>query len=73
MSISFSSFSIFTGLIDDATEAGSSWVYGAFKTEAKLEGQLSKRGWTAEQITEAVINGKCFDAVYMVNNANSAT
>ena len=52
---------------------GSSWVYGAFKSEAKWAGQLSKRGWTAEQITEAVTKGKSFDAVNMVNKANSAT
>ncbi len=56
-----------------AAKEGSSWVYGAFKTEAKWAGQLSKRGWTAEQITEAVTKGKNFDAVNMVNKANSAT
>jgi RHS repeat-associated protein len=56
-----------------AAKGGSSWVYGAFKTEAKWAGQLSKRGWTAEQITEAVTRGKSFDAVNMVNKANSAT
>ena len=52
---------------------GYSWVYGAFKTEAKWAGQLSKRGWTAEQITEAVTKGNSFDTVNMVNKANSAT
>ena len=57
----------------DAAKTGSSWVYVAFKTEAKWVGQLSKRGWTAEQITEAVTKGKSFDAVNMVNKANSAT
>ncbi len=56
-----------------AAKGGSSWVYGAFKTEAKWAGQLSKRGWTVEQITEAVTKGKTFDAVNMVNKANSAT
>jgi RHS repeat-associated protein len=55
------------------TMRGSSWVYGAFKTEAKWAGQLSKRGWTAEQITEAVTKGKSFEAVNLVNKANSAT
>jgi len=61
-----------TGVIN-ATKGGGSWVYGAFKTEAKWAGQLSKRGWTAEQITEAVTKGKSFDAVNKVNKANSAT
>ncbi|WP_162903423.1 DUF6443 domain-containing protein [Taibaiella koreensis] len=56
-----------------AAKRGSRWVYGAFKSEAKWAGQLSKRGWTAEQITEAVKKGKSFDAVNMVNKANSAT
>lgn len=56
-----------------AAKGGSSWVYGAFKSEAKWAGQLSKRGWTAEQITEAVTKGKSFDAVNMVNKANAAT
>jgi hypothetical protein len=56
-----------------AAKGGSSWVYGAFKTEAKWAAQLSKRGWTAEQITEAVTKGKSFDAMNMVNKANSAT
>ncbi len=56
-----------------AAKGGGSWVYGAFKSEAKWAGQLSKRGWTAEQITEAVTKGKSFDAVNMVNKANSAT
>jgi RHS repeat-associated protein len=53
-----------------ATEA--KWVYGAFKSEAKWAGQLSKRGWTPEQITEAITKGKSFDAVNMVNKANPA-
>ena len=56
-----------------ATNGVGSWVYGAFKTEAKWAGQLSKRGWTAEQITGAVTKGKSFNAVNMVNKANSAT
>ena len=56
-----------------AAKGGSSWVYGAFKTEAKWASQFSKRGWTAEQVTEAVTKGKSFEAVNMVNKANGAT
>jgi hypothetical protein len=56
-----------------AAKEGSSWIYGAFKSEAKWAGQLSKRGWTVEQITEAVTKGKNFSAVNMVNKANAAT
>lgn len=56
-----------------AVKTGGNWVYGAFKTEAKWAGQMSKRGWTAEQITEAVAKGKSYSVVNMVNKANSAT
>ena len=34
--------------------------------------QLSKRGWTPLQITEAISKGKSFEAVNMVNKANPA-
>jgi len=57
----------------NAAKAGSSWVYGAFKTQAKWANQFAKRGWTAEQVTEAVMKGEKFNAVNMVNKANSAT
>jgi uncharacterized protein RhaS with RHS repeats len=52
---------------------GGLWVYGAFKSEAKWASQLSTRGWTPEQITEAISKGAKFNAVNMVNKANSAT
>jgi hypothetical protein len=41
---------------EGATEA--KWVYGAFKSEEKWASQLSKPGWTPEQITEAITKGK---------------
>ena len=53
-------------------ERGSGWVYGSFKSEAKWLSQLANRGWTPEQITEAIKQGKSFDAVNMVNKANTA-
>jgi hypothetical protein len=56
-----------------AAKEGGKWVYGAFKSEAKWASQFSKRGWTAEQVTEAVTKGKSFEAVNMVNKANGAT
>lgn len=60
-------------LAKGATNVGSQWVYGAFKSEAKWAGQLAKRGWTPEQITTAITNGKKFNAVNLVNKANEAT
>jgi hypothetical protein len=48
--------------VETAGEAGSSWIYGAFKTENKWASQFSKRSWTAEQVTEAVTKGKSFEA-----------
>jgi RHS repeat-associated protein len=59
--------------VGTAAKGGSSWVYGAFKTQAKWANQFAKRGWTAEQVTEAIMKGEKFNAVNMVNKANSAT
>ncbi|MBZ5856408.1 colicin E5-related ribonuclease [Flavihumibacter profundi] len=56
-----------------AANGGSSWIYGAFKTDAKWASQLSERGWTPEQITEAVTKGKRFDAVNLVHKGNPAS
>jgi RHS repeat-associated protein len=49
------------------------WIYGAFKTEAKWMSQLSQRGWTEKQITEAIEAGKKFNAINNINKANSAS
>ena len=49
------------------------WIYGALKSETKWTNQLAKRGWTPEQITEAITKGKSFKAENMVNKANLAT
>ena len=53
--------------------AKSKWIFGTFKSKAKWLNQLSKRGWTPEQITEAITKGKSFNAVNKVNRGNSAT
>jgi hypothetical protein len=52
---------------------GASWILGTFKTEAKWLAQLAKRGWSGEQISEAIAKGKAFPAINNVNKANSAT
>jgi RHS repeat-associated protein len=57
----------------EAANAGNSWIYGTFKSEAKWASQFSKRGWTSEQVTEAITKGNSFEAVNMVNKTNGAT
>jgi RHS repeat-associated protein len=59
--------------VEGAAAKGVTWVFGAFKSEAKWASQLAQRGWTAEQITEAITKGKSFEAVNLVNKANTAT
>lgn len=61
------------GATANAVATEGKWVYGAFKSETKWASQFSKRGWTPEQVTEAITNGKSFDAVNMINEANGAT
>ena len=56
-----------------AAKGGTQWTYGTFKSNTKWANQLAQRGWTEKQITEAIIKGKSFDAVNMVNKTNGAT
>lgn len=49
------------------------WIYGSFKTAQKWVNQLVARGWTEKQITEAILYGKQFDALNLVNKGNKAT
>jgi hypothetical protein len=51
----------------------SKWLLGASKTEAKWASQMAKRGWTPEMITEALTKGKSYNAINLINKANSAT
>jgi hypothetical protein len=52
---------------------GADWTLGRFKSEAKWAGQLEKRGWTKDQITEALNKGERFPAENLVNKGNPAT
>ncbi len=49
-----------------------SWKFGEFKTLTKWNRQMAKRGWTDQQITEAM-NGEQFTAENLVNKSNTAT
>ena len=61
------------GAATNAVAAEGKWVYGASKSATKWANQFSRRGWTPEQVTEAITKGKSFDAVNMINEANGAT
>lgn len=55
-----------------AAKGASDWTLGAFKSEAKWASQMTKRGWTPEQITEAIQKGKAYPAENLVNKGNPA-
>lgn len=55
-----------------AAKGASNWTLGAFKSEAKWASQMTKRGWTPEQITEAIQKGKACPAENLVNKGNPA-
>lgn len=48
------------------------WSWGGHKSSAKWRNQMAKRGWTEQQITEAVRDGKAFNAPNNVSPANGA-
>lgn len=62
-------------LVNAGTKASSNaqWIFGSFKSTAKWTSQMNKRGWTIQQITEAINKGKQYKAVNMVNKGNGAT
>jgi hypothetical protein len=56
-----------------AKAAEQGWELGGFKSAAKWESQMAKRGWAPEQITEALQQGERFAAENLVNKGNAAT
>jgi RHS repeat-associated protein len=53
--------------------SGGSWNYGGHKSAQKWKNQMAKRGWTGQQINEAISSGKQVAAPNNVNPANGAT
>ncbi|MBM4164689.1 MAG: hypothetical protein FJ222_09665, partial [Lentisphaerae bacterium] len=49
------------------------WKPGTHKSLQKLENQMQQRGWTSQQIDEAMSGGKQFTAPNKVNSGNTAT
>jgi len=49
------------------------WSFGSNKSAAKWQSQMAKRGWTNDQITEAIDKGQQFPAKNNINPGNGAT
>lgn len=49
------------------------WNLGGKKSPTKWANQMNKRGWTSQQIDEAVGRGRTFPADNNVNPSNPAT
>ena len=49
------------------------WALAGFASDAKRVSPLQQRGWTTEQISEAIQHGKAFAAVNLVNKGHQAT
>lgn len=47
--------------------------FGGHKSAEKFQDQMQKRGWTSEQINEAIAKGQRFSAQNKVNPGNTAT
>lgn len=55
------------------TERAAKWIMGNNKTPVKWANRMAKRGWTEQQITEAIQGGRSFPAQNAVNAGNGAT
>ena len=50
-----------------------SWRFGDNHSSEQWQNQMQQRGWTAEQIAEAVAGGQRFAATNNIHPANGAT
>ncbi len=55
------------------TSNGQKWTLGKHKSAQKWANQMAKRGWTPQQIDQAVKHGQRFPAVNDINPDNPAT
>jgi len=68
--------SSFSGFVKGASPKGATagnWTLGSGKSAAKWEGQMAKRGWTREQVDQAVKSGTGYPAKNSINPSNEAT
>ena len=56
----------------DPADAPWHWQFGRFKTMRKWESQMQQRGWTKDEITKTLAEGKEFPAPNKVNPGNEA-
>ncbi len=49
------------------------WQFGGNHSNQKWQNQMTSRGWTSEQISEAIVNGQSFPANNFVHPGNQAT
>jgi len=49
------------------------WNYGDHKSQTKWENQMKQRGWTEQQIDEAIFKGESYPAPNNINPNNGAT
>ena len=50
-----------------------SWNYGDHKSQAKWENQMKQRGWTVQQINEALYSNDSYSAPNNISPNNGAT
>jgi hypothetical protein len=58
---------------EKSTAAKPQWTLGSGKSAQKWQNQMQRRGWTPQQIDDAMANGQQFPAVNNLNPAHSAT
>jgi hypothetical protein len=54
-------------------QEGYDWKLGDFKSAQRWQNQMTSRGWTMEDINDAIENGEQFPAPNFINPGNSAT
>ena len=64
--------------VEDLREVANSsgtptWTLGGNHSAQQWQNKMRQRGWTPDQITEAIQQGQKFPAVNLVNSGNAAT
>jgi len=53
--------------------SGPPWRFGANHSDIQWQQRIAKRGWSVDQIDEAIATGQRFSATNLVHPANPAT
>jgi len=62
-----------TGRALNINTSKSNWNYGDHKSQTKWENQMNQRGWTEQQINEAILFGDSYSAPNNINQGHGAT